>query len=110
MLSSNPPLNVLNKYYSFAYPFSPMWTFWYIREASTAIMVANAPMLWTLVRRIFNVKGFLQQTSDATRSKCMPVDATYGGTIGDGTMDRNILTGKRGSGKGEISWWERERD
>ena len=25
-----------------------------------------------------------------------------------GGEERNILTGKRGSGKGEISWWERE--
>jgi len=74
-------------------------------------MVANAPMCWTLVRRVFNVKGFLQQTSDATRSKAsksVPVAATYGGTIEDGTMNGKVLAGKGGGGKGEISWWERE--
>jgi hypothetical protein len=94
---------VLNKYYSFAHPFSPMWTFWYIREASTAIMVANAPMCWTLVRRVFNVKGFLNQTSE-TKSKSVPVAATYV-TTADGTMKGN---GKAQAGKGEMSWWERE--
>jgi hypothetical protein len=74
-------------------------------------MVANAPMCWTLVRRVFNVKGFLHQTSEATRSKTsksVPVAATYGGTIGDGTMNGKVLAGKGGGGKGEMSWWERE--
>jgi hypothetical protein len=105
---------VLNKYYSFAHPFSPMWTYWYIREASTAIMVANAPMCWTLVRRIFNVKGFLHQTSEVTgkANKSVPVAATYGAGTADGTMNGKVLAGKggivSGGGKGEISWWERE--
>jgi hypothetical protein len=94
---------VLNKYYSFAHPFSPMWTFGYIREASTAIYVANAPMCWTLVRRIFNLKGFLNQTSEA-KSKSVPVAATYV-TTADGTIKGD---GKVQAGKGEMSWWERE--
>ncbi|KAH8593893.1 hypothetical protein B0O99DRAFT_493547, partial [Bisporella sp. PMI_857] len=49
---------ILNKYYSFVHPFAPTWSFWYIREASCAIFVANMPMCWFLIRRIFNVRSF----------------------------------------------------
>ncbi|KAL2352064.1 hypothetical protein BJ546DRAFT_237123 [Cryomyces antarcticus] len=49
---------LLNKYYSFTEPFGSMWTFWYVREVSTAILVANLPFTWTLLRRIFNLRSF----------------------------------------------------
>jgi hypothetical protein len=49
---------VLNKYYSFSHPFGSQWTFWYIRESSTAILVANLPFLWTLLRRMFKLDAF----------------------------------------------------
>lgn len=35
-----------------------MWTFWYIREASTAFFVANIPHCWSLVRRMFKLRSF----------------------------------------------------
>ncbi|TWU73368.1 hypothetical protein ED733_001130 [Metarhizium rileyi] len=53
---------VLNKYYSFKQPYGSQWTFWYIRESSTAIIVANLPLTWTLVRRIFSVGSFTGST------------------------------------------------
>lgn len=49
---------ILNKYYSFTHPFGSQWTYWYVRESSTAILVANLPFTWTLLRRIFNLKSF----------------------------------------------------
>lgn len=49
---------VLNKYYSFTHPFSTQWTFWYVRESSTAVIVANLPFLWTLLRRMFKLDAF----------------------------------------------------
>ena len=48
----------LNKYYSFTQPFGSSWTFWYVRESSTAFIVANIPYTWTLLRRVFNLKAF----------------------------------------------------
>ena len=42
---------VLNKYYSFTDPYGIMWTYWYVRECSTALLVANLPFLWGLVRK-----------------------------------------------------------
>lgn len=49
---------ILNKFYSFNEPFGSNWTFWYIRESSTALITANLPYIWTLLRRIFNLKSF----------------------------------------------------
>jgi hypothetical protein len=49
---------VLNKYYSFKMPYEPTWIFWYIRESSTAILVANLPFTWTLLRKLFNLGAF----------------------------------------------------
>lgn len=49
---------VLNKYYSFANPFGIEWTYWYVRESSTAMIVANLPFMWTLLRRSFKLRAF----------------------------------------------------
>ncbi|KPM35988.1 hypothetical protein AK830_g10570 [Neonectria ditissima] len=49
---------ILNKFYSFNEPFGSNWTFWYIRESSTALITANLPYIWTLLRRVFNLKSF----------------------------------------------------
>jgi hypothetical protein len=54
---------VLNKYYSFTHPFGLEWTYWYVRESSTAMIVSNLPFTWSLLRRIFKLAPF-----QATRS------------------------------------------
>ena len=55
---------ILNKYYSFANPFGSEWTFWYVRESSTAILTANVPYVWALMRRMFHFRA-LDSTSEA---------------------------------------------
>ncbi|KAF2260059.1 hypothetical protein CC78DRAFT_473806, partial [Lojkania enalia] len=50
--------SILNKYYSFTNPYSSDWIFWYARESSTAILVANLPFTWTLLRKLFNLGAF----------------------------------------------------
>jgi hypothetical protein len=54
---------VLNKYYSFTHPFGSQWTFWYVRESSTAMVVANLPFCWTLLRRMFKLDAFNHEMS-----------------------------------------------
>lgn len=49
---------LLNKYYSFVTPYQPTWIYWYVRESSTAILVANLPFTWTLLRKLFNLGAF----------------------------------------------------
>jgi hypothetical protein len=48
----------LNSYYSFAQPYGRTWMFWYIRESSVAVIVANIPFTWTIVRELFEVGEF----------------------------------------------------
>lgn len=55
---------ILSKHLSFTQPFSSEWLFWYTREASTAMIVANMPYSWTVIRRVFHVKAFLRPGMD----------------------------------------------
>lgn len=68
---------ILNKVYSFNQPFGLDWTFWYVRESSTAILTANAAFVWALVRRMFKLRAL---GSLSGRSKYTPYNgytATY---------------------------------
>jgi len=109
---------VLNKYYSFAHPFSPMWEFWYIREASTAILVANMPMCWSLMRRLFKLRAFSGISSSngqRSRSKSLPIATVYSGAVsranGGAKDGSRVLASKIDrSEKSDTSnsWWDRE--
>lgn len=44
---------ILNRYYNFTVSNSLVFLIWYNGEASTAVMVANIPFCWTLLRRVF---------------------------------------------------------
>ncbi|KAI9371578.1 hypothetical protein BJX61DRAFT_548169 [Aspergillus egyptiacus] len=55
--------SILSKYYSISQPYGMKWLDWYVREAATAVIVSNMPQTWTLFRRMFNWKAFLQQSS-----------------------------------------------
>ena len=99
---------VLNKYYSFVHPFSPLWTFWYIREASTAILVANMPMCWALMRRLFNLRSFHSSTSVTLK-----VSAPHIGMIASRKDPGLGLQGTQTStreNRGDVSWWERDQE
>ncbi|KAK5175282.1 uncharacterized protein LTR77_000420 [Saxophila tyrrhenica] len=53
---------ILNKIYSFTQPFGSEWTYWYTRESSTALCVANLPFVWALWRRPFGVESIHGQS------------------------------------------------
>jgi hypothetical protein len=50
--------SMLNSYYSFKNPYKQTWTFWYVRESSTAILVANLPFTWSILRECFDLGSF----------------------------------------------------
>ncbi|EME49087.1 hypothetical protein DOTSEDRAFT_84550 [Dothistroma septosporum NZE10] len=54
---------ILNKVYSFSQPFGSLWSFWYVREASTALLVANLPFVW----KVFATVTGLKSSSAGTR-------------------------------------------
>ncbi|PYI28329.1 hypothetical protein BP00DRAFT_263138 [Aspergillus indologenus CBS 114.80] len=49
---------ILNKVFNFASPLTTTYQLWYIREASTAIYVANMVCLSPLIRRVFSSKMY----------------------------------------------------
>ena len=49
---------ILSKRLSFTHPFSAEWVYWYCREASTAMIVANMPYSWALIRKVFKLRSF----------------------------------------------------
>jgi hypothetical protein len=59
----------LNRYYCFAHPDSILWIFWYVREASTAIIVTNVPHCYTLLRKILSLEAFSTLISSISRPK-----------------------------------------
>ncbi|KAF1939487.1 hypothetical protein EJ02DRAFT_352234 [Clathrospora elynae] len=50
--------SIMNSYYSLNNPYRSTWIYWYVRESSTAILVANLPFTWTVLREVFEVDDF----------------------------------------------------
>ncbi|KAG9185401.1 hypothetical protein G6011_07945 [Alternaria panax] len=50
--------SIMNSYYSFSNPYKSTWIYWYVRESSTAILVANLPFTWTILRELFELGNF----------------------------------------------------
>ncbi len=55
--------SILSKVYSISKPYGMEWLDWYVREAATAVIVANIPQTWTLCRRLFHWNSFLHHSS-----------------------------------------------
>lgn len=60
---------ILNKYFNFASPLTTTYQIWYIREASTAIYVANLMCWWPLLRKLFGFKAFSYNSNRGRRAK-----------------------------------------
>ena len=60
---------ILNKYYSFTNPFGSQWIYWYCREVSTSLLVANLPFVYTLFRRLFKLRSLDSSANYATGSR-----------------------------------------
>ncbi|KAI3325645.1 hypothetical protein HD806DRAFT_490848 [Xylariaceae sp. AK1471] len=87
---------VANKFYSFSEPYGSSWTYWYIRESSTALIVANVPFLWTTLRFAFNLHSF----HGGPTSKKTDVPAGLGAAYGHNSRyvkhNTTISRGSRG--------------
>ncbi|KAK0738695.1 hypothetical protein B0T18DRAFT_475303, partial [Schizothecium vesticola] len=51
-------LAILNRYYNFVMPHDLVFLAWYNGEASTAVIIANVPFLWILLRRVFALEAW----------------------------------------------------
>ncbi|KAH9209079.1 hypothetical protein DL95DRAFT_344790 [Leptodontidium sp. 2 PMI_412] len=63
---------ILNRYFNFTVAYSPIFLNWYVGEVSTAVFVANIPLCWPLIRRIFALDTFggskRSRSNDQSRS------------------------------------------
>ncbi len=66
---------VLNKVYSFTQPFGGQWTYWYTRESSTALLVANLPFLWTICRRVITGRSATDTIDGLSRQNSATLEA-----------------------------------
>lgn len=81
---------ILNRYYNFTETNSYIFLIWYNGEASTAVMIANIPFCWTLLRKIFSLDAW-----SASRKRSQNASARPNGTNGtNGTTadDRSAPT------------------
>ncbi len=67
---------ILNKVYSFSQPYGSLWTFWYTRESSTALLVANLPFAFTLWLKIPGVRSLVGMSNDRTEKPIYGEDGT----------------------------------
>jgi len=51
-------LAILNRTFNFAMPHNLVFLAWYNGEASTAVIIANVPFCWALVRRLFKLESW----------------------------------------------------
>lgn len=65
--------SILNKVYSFTNPFGTEWVFWYVRESSTALIVANLPFVWLLYRRLFGLSGSVKEMTQQQQRSSLPL-------------------------------------
>lgn len=71
---------ILNKYFNFASPLTTTYQIWYIREASTAIYVANLMCWWPLLRKIFGLTSFSYNSNRGRRANDQNKDSGYSGS------------------------------
>ncbi|KAJ5145168.1 hypothetical protein N7448_002560 [Penicillium atrosanguineum] len=71
---------ILNKYFNFASPLTTIYQIWYIREASTAIYVANLMCWWPLLRKLFGLTAFSYNSNRGRRANDQNKDSGYSGS------------------------------
>ncbi|EFX04441.1 hypothetical protein CMQ_1369 [Grosmannia clavigera kw1407] len=67
---------ILNRYYNFTETNSYVFLIWYNGEASTAIMVANIPFSWTLLRKIFSLDAWSVSRKRSQNASAHPTGTT----------------------------------
>ncbi|KAE8375713.1 hypothetical protein BDV26DRAFT_294723 [Aspergillus bertholletiae] len=95
---------ILNKYFNFHSPLTTTYQIWYIREASTAIYVANLMCWWPLLRKIFG-KGLAHYHSKYATKRGHPSHPSGVLSMGTGstkpTADEHYITSPTSK-----RWWQ----
>ncbi|KAJ9137543.1 Decarboxylase [Pleurostoma richardsiae] len=75
---------ILNRYFNFTTTNDLVFLVWYNGEASTAVMIANIPFCWTLLRRLFALDAWGGYSSNGrgSRTRTAPPPPMGSGRIG----------------------------
>lgn len=90
---------ILSKAKSFAQPYNIYWVYWYCREASTAMIVANMPYTWALLRRMFKLRSFFGDSTAAELSRGR-LRKLHGQGYSEGAVQ--LSSGPRSARKGSV--------
>ncbi|KAI0154709.1 hypothetical protein GGR57DRAFT_109049 [Xylariaceae sp. FL1272] len=89
---------LVNKFYSFTHPYSGFWEYWYVRESSTALIVANLPFTWTIIQFAFNLQSFQPRRSFDAEEIAIDIPKILGAEYGHNSRGiRHNVTISRGS-------------
>ena len=94
-------LAILNRYYNFVMPHDLVFLAWYNGEASTAVVIANVPFCWALLRRVFALDSWGGNSHDGGLGR----EGGDGNVNGDGQHQPPPTIGsggppRRGRGRG----------
>jgi len=78
----------LSKYSSFTNPYSANWSYWYARESSTSMLVANIPFVYTLMRRVFNLRSLDSTNAYGSRTRSKRTGGHTANTANGTVRDR----------------------
>lgn len=81
---------ILTKYFNLIDVYSTVYMLWYVRESSTAMYVANLPMIWPMLREWF---PYLRKITPGHRST-NDTNRRTGGTNGNSMLRKSILNEK----------------
>ncbi|QUC15801.1 uncharacterized protein UV8b_00042 [Ustilaginoidea virens] len=100
--------STLNRYYCFAHPDSILWIYWYVREASTAVIVTNVPHCYALPRKVFHLGAFgsLMSSMPRTRRARKGGGRGHGSGSGEEKHKHRAAAPGRAVGKGQSGFSE----
>ncbi|KAF4455191.1 hypothetical protein F53441_2429 [Fusarium austroafricanum] len=79
----------MSKIYSLGDPYGTEWSYWYIREVSTAVIAANLPLTWTLLQRVFRLGSFSAKYGKSSNQRTGEGTSRFRSTYGNlSSMDR----------------------
>jgi hypothetical protein len=99
---------ILSKNLSFNHPYSSEWVYWYCRESSTAMIVANMPYSWALIRKVFKLRSFLGDSATGHQQAGQP-RSLDGRSLGAMQLDsqphsRQASRTEKGQSNHKLSW------
>ncbi|KAM0244712.1 hypothetical protein ACHAP5_006055 [Fusarium lateritium] len=79
----------MSKVYSLGDPYGTQWSYWYIREVSTAVIAANLPLTWTLLQRVFRLGSFSARYGKSSNQRTGEATSRFRSAYGNlSSMDR----------------------